>query len=329
LSAFAASGSTSFFYGSFRSCQSDYLPPFSLFSPAESICISVIVVGLAQIEGTTMEQFVFALAIVVCVFLGLRILALRQLKAVPRLAYPTPPVTDYPSPNFNDRTVAQPSMIVLHYTAMDTTKDALARLSDPKSEVSSHYLVGEDGTIYRLVAEDKRAWHAGVSFWQGGTDINSLSIGIEIANQGDRPYTNAQKNAVRWLCRWILDRYEIKPQCVVGHSDVAPGRKQDPGWFFDWKQLAQDGVGFWADPTSEDYATSANWGETELRSALNQYGYSPTADFKSVIDAFQRHFQQEVANDPSKDSVPDKETAARLAALVRTSSTSAKPPSSV
>ncbi|HEY9774730.1 MAG TPA: N-acetylmuramoyl-L-alanine amidase [Planktothrix sp.] len=229
----------------------------------------------------------------------------------------TPKIIDHPSPNFGDRKTPGPSMIVLHYTAMETTQAALDRLCDPKSEVSSHYLVGEDGTIYRLVQEDKRAWHAGVSYWQGGTDINSLSIGIEIANQGDRPYTEAQNAAVQDLCAWILSRYDISPVRVVGHCDVAPGRKQDPGFFFPWQNLAAAGIGYWKEPTSDDYKFTAKWGEAEIRSALNRYGYDPNADLKSVLDAFQRHFQQGLAQSPGKVGTADKETAARLCALTR------------
>jgi N-acetylmuramoyl-L-alanine amidase len=253
---------------------------------------------------------------VVLVPLLLRARRNRSQPSAPRLD--APPMIDHPSPNFNDRKVSgQPTVLILHYTAMDTTEAALERLSDPKSEVSSHYLVGEDGTIYRLVAEDKRAWHAGVSYWEGNTDINSMSIGIEIANQGDRPFADAQMASVTRLCLWILSRYDISQHHVIGHMDIAPGRKPDPGWFFPWQNLAGQGIGVWPEPTPQDYQSSANWGNTQIRKALSQYGYNPQTALNAVVESFQRHFQQEVANSPERIGVADKDTAARLSWLLR------------
>jgi N-acetylmuramoyl-L-alanine amidase len=229
----------------------------------------------------------------------------------------TPSIIDHPSPNFGNRSVDEPSIIVLHYTSMDTWQAALDRLCDPKFEVSSHYLVTEEGVIYRLVQEDKRAWHAGASSWRNVRDVNSASIGIEIANQGDRPFTKPQMAAVSTLCQWIRSRYDIPQQNVIGHSDVAPGRKPDPGWFFDWKGLAADGVGIIPTPEAQDYQRSANWGDSDIRHALTQYGWTTSVDRKTVLEAFQRHFQQEVSQSPDKIGIADKETAARLAWLVR------------
>lgn len=236
-------------------------------------------------------------------------------KAANRVA--APPLIEHPSPNFSDRNVSRPTFLILHYTAMDTAQEALDRLCDPASQVSSHYLVGEDGTIWRLVAEDKKAWHAGISFWRGQRDLNQHSIGIEIANPGNRPFAEAQMVAVEQLCRWILSRHKIKAQYVLGHSDIAPGRKPDPGWFFDWKRLAAAGIGIVPAPTDQDYNKSANWGEAEAHRALTEYGYVTDIPFKTAMEAFQRHFRQEVVQSPNKLGTLDREAAARLAWLIR------------
>lgn len=150
----------------------------------------------------------------------------------------------YQSPNFNERKFA-PYMIVLHYTGRPSCEEAITGwLCNPEKEVSSHYVIDEDGTIYQLVDEDKRAWHAGVSQWGGERDINSASIGIEIQNPGEefgyRPFPMEQMQAVAQLCKSITQRFEIK--YILGHEDVAPGRKKDPGELFDWQWLADQGV---------------------------------------------------------------------------------------
>ncbi|MCB1579269.1 MAG: N-acetylmuramoyl-L-alanine amidase [Rhodospirillales bacterium] len=154
-------------------------------------------------------------------------------------------LNDYTSPNYNDRADdCAPSMIVIHYTGMKTAQAALQRLCNPEAEVSAHYVIDEDGTLYQLVDEDKRAWHAGVSEWEGCTDINSASIGIELVNPGHEfgyhPFPHEQMAALAKLCKDIMSRHEIKT--VLGHEDVAPGRKQDPGELFDWFWLDQHGV---------------------------------------------------------------------------------------
>lgn len=161
-----------------------------------------------------------------------------------------------PSPNFNHRREAL-DMLVLHYTGMESADVAEARLCDPAAEVSAHYVVREDGTVVQMVAEDKRAWHAGVSAWQGEGDLNSRSIGIEIVNGGHDfpltggalpPFPNVQIAAVISLCRAILARRAIPQTRIVGHSDIAPARKRDPGEHFPWKTLSQAGIGLWPDP---------------------------------------------------------------------------------
>lgn len=151
-------------------------------------------------------------------------------------------IVDLPSPNFNDRASGKtPYLIILHYTGMPDTQSALDRLCDSKSEVSAHYTIDEDGTIYHMVDESKRAWHAGKSVWQGETDINSVSIGIEIINGGHEenfpPFQPIQIESCAALIRDIRTRHTIPAENILGHSDVAPGRKQDPGPRFPWEHL--------------------------------------------------------------------------------------------
>ena len=164
---------------------------------------------------------------------------------------------DAPSPNFDPRT-APPTMIVLHYTGMKSGQAALDRLRDPEAKVSSHYLVEEDGRVFRLVAEERRAWHAGVSFWRGRRNVNGDSIGIEIVNPGHefgyRPFPEAQIESVIALVADIRTRWEIEDNRILGHSDVAPARKEDPGELFPWRRLAEAGHGVWAEADPADRA---------------------------------------------------------------------------
>ena len=165
-----------------------------------------------------------------------------------------------PSPNFNDR--KHPiDMLVLHYTGMETGQAALDRMRDAEAQVSAHYMIWEDGRIVQLVGEDKRAWHAGVSSWQGDDDLNSRSIGIEIVNGGHDwpltggvlpPFPDAQIDALIELCQGILERWDIPRSRIVGHSDIAPDRKDDPGEHFPWEQLARAGIGLWPFSDSDD-----------------------------------------------------------------------------
>lgn len=157
------------------------------------------------------------------------------------------------SPNFNDRKYPI-DLLVLHYTGMETGQDALERMCDPAAEVSAHYMIWEDGRIVQLVGEDKRAWHAGVSSWQADEDLNSRSIGIEIVNGGHDwplddgvlpPYPDAQLEALIELSAGILKRWNIPLNRIVGHSDIAPARKADPGEHFPWDRLARAGIGPW------------------------------------------------------------------------------------
>ncbi|MDP9095265.1 MAG: N-acetylmuramoyl-L-alanine amidase, partial [Pseudomonadota bacterium] len=155
-----------------------------------------------------------------------------------------------PSPNFDERPAGIPiDTLILHYTGMQSADDAIARLRDPVAHVSSHYVVDEDGTVRQLVDEAHRAFHAGVSYWRGNEALNGRSIGIEIVNPGHdwgyRPFPPAQMRTVIELCQAIVTRHPIPPCNVVGHSDIAPDRKQDPGELFDWPCLAAAGIGLW------------------------------------------------------------------------------------
>jgi len=214
-----------------------------------------------------------------------------------------------PSPNFEARSAgALPDMIVLHYTGMPDADQAAQWLADAASRVSAHYFVYDDGTIVQMISERWRAWHAGQSNWAGETDINSLSIGIEIHNWGhDAPdgppgYPPEQMEAVAALCRDIAARWAIPPERVLGHSDVAPGRKVDPGEHFDWSWLADQGVGFWVLPSplgaDEGLGPNSVGHEVgELKSKLRRIGYGVNAtpaynrETEAVVAAFQRHFR--------------------------------------
>ena len=153
------------------------------------------------------------------------------------------------SPNCGPRRDgARPDMVVIHYTAMTSAAAALERLCDPAAEVSAHYLICEQGRIWQLVAEELRAWHAGAGRWGAVTDVNSRSIGIELANRGDHPFAAAQMDALEGLLAGIMARWAIPPERVIGHSDMAPLRKSDPGPRFDWRRLARRGLAIWSAP---------------------------------------------------------------------------------
>jgi N-acetylmuramoyl-L-alanine amidase len=232
-----------------------------------------------------------------------------------------------PSPNFDART-APPDMIVLHYTGMRTGEAALARLRDgeAKVKVSAHYLIEEDGRVFSLVAEERRAWHAGVSFWKGARDINAASIGVELINPGHefgyRPFPEAQITALIELLGEIRERWSVPDARILGHSDVAPDRKQDPGELFPWARLARAGHGLWVDPPA---APGAPLGEGDegtgvfaLQAGLTRLGYdsAPSGRYDAatatIVTAFQRHWR------PARvDGIADGETRARLVHLLR------------
>ncbi|MGA8654308.1 MAG: N-acetylmuramoyl-L-alanine amidase [Xanthobacteraceae bacterium] len=233
-----------------------------------------------------------------------------------------------PSPNHGERRNGmRPDMVLLHYTGMVDAAVALDRLCAPGSEVSAHYLVLEDGRVIQMVPESRRAWHAGVSFWAGETDINSCSIGIEIANPGhDFGYPDFPKRqiaAVTALCRGIQTRNTIRPERVLAHSDVAPSRKQDPGEKFPWRTLWDSGVGQWvpAAPIAEGgkMLTRGDRGDAvaSIQNLLSQYGYGITisGNYDSVthdvVKAFQRHFRPQRV-----DGMVDESTRATLQDLL-------------
>ncbi len=225
---------------------------------------------------------------------------------------------DRPSPNFDERKGGPPDCIVMHYTDMPTAEEALRRLCDPNAEkrVSAHYLIDIDGTVYKLVDDGKRAWHAGISSWQGETDMNSRAIGIELANPGHSngyvPFPAAQMKALAELSKQIMARNGIRPERVLAHSDIAPARKQDPGHLFDWKGLAAQGIGIWPVPLKEDFERAATM---DVRAALTAVGYSSDDDLGTVLAAFQRHYHPEIFKTPEKIGQPDLETLARLSRL--------------
>lgn len=202
---------------------------------------------------------------------------------------------DAPSPNHDDRP-APPDMIVLHYTGMQTGEAALARLRDPAAKVSSHYLVEEDGQIFRLVDEDQRAWHAGVSHWGGRETLNDCSIGIEIVNPGHewgyRAFPEVQMASVERLVADIIRRRAVPLERVVGHSDIAPTRKEDPGELFDWRRLAVAGLAIWPDAADDSDAGRLldPEGFVMLSRALKTSGYALT-DFQATLKAFRRRFR--------------------------------------
>jgi len=210
------------------------------------------------------------------------------------------------SPNFNDRPAGSPvDMLVLHYTGMISTEAALDRLCDPAAKVSAHYLIDEDGTVYRLVPESRRAWHAGLSAWRGHRDVNGRSIGIELANPGHeygyRDFPAPQMSALTDLAGAILSRHPIPPRNIVGHSDIAPDRKLDPGERFDWRSLAERGIGL--------YPAQAGVADGDVLSLLAEYGYDTGA--RQVVAAFQRHFRTRRI-----DGKADAETQSILGSLI-------------
>jgi N-acetylmuramoyl-L-alanine amidase len=217
-------------------------------------------------------------------------------------------------------------MIVLHYTGMTSGPAALARLRDPAAKVSAHYLIEEDGRVFALVAEERRAWHAGVSFWKGERDINAVSIGVELVNPGHefgyRAFPEAQIAVLIDLLREIRERWTIPDARILGHSDVAPARKEDPGELFPWARLAAAGHGLWVEPPAAPGAPlvegDEGTGVFALQAGLTRLGYdsAPSGRYDAatatIVTAFQRHWR------PARvDGVADGETRARLVHLLR------------
>jgi N-acetylmuramoyl-L-alanine amidase len=232
----------------------------------------------------------------------------------------SPAIEELPSPNRDDRPAGQKvDILLLHYTGMPDAGQALRRLRDPQAKVSAHYVIDEEGKIYRMVPEEKRAWHAGISAWRGERDINARSIGIEIVNTGHefgyRPFQLSQMNALVALAKDIKTRHDIPPERVLGHSDVAPMRKQDPGELFDWYRLFVEGIAIWPTPRAVE------WSDEQFFQALAAFGYDLTGPAKANVDpqvarraaciAFCRHFRPAILR-----PTPDPEMKTILAGLV-------------
>lgn len=219
-------------------------------------------------------------------------------------------IIDSPSPNFDDRD-APISMLVLHYTGMQDAASAISRLRDPDAKVSAHYLIAEDGQILRMVAEDKRAWHAGRSYWRAISNVNSVSVGIELVNPGHefgyRPFSEEQMDALVPLVAEIVGRHDIAPSNVVGHSDIAPSRKQDPGELFEWARLAKAGLAL---KRPSEGLMDPLWTDGGFLLALERFGYD-VGDGKAAVIAFQRRFRPE-----NLDGIIDGECRAILLSLL-------------
>jgi N-acetylmuramoyl-L-alanine amidase len=217
---------------------------------------------------------------------------------------------DCPSPN-HDARERPVSILVLHYTGMEDAAAAIERLRDPEAKVSCHYLVAEDGQVLRMVPEERRAWHAGQSYWRGQRNLNGVSIGIELVNPGHefgyRPFPDAQMEVLIPLVADIVERHGVPPANVVGHSDIAPARKQDPGELFDWGRLARLGLAV-RRPTRN--LADPHWTDGGFLLALERYGYD-VRDPKAATTAFQRRFRPELV-----DGAIDGECRAILLALL-------------
>jgi N-acetylmuramoyl-L-alanine amidase len=260
------------------------------------------------------------------------------------LSHPVPdsPVASkvFPSPNHGERIDGRlPTILVLHYTGMeDHEAGALKRLCDPLSEVSAHYFVFEDGRVLQLVPEARRAWHAGAGCWQGERDVNSASIGIEIANKGHDhglpPFAEAQIAAVTRLSHDIVRRWNIRADRVIAHSDAAPARKADPGELFPWARLHAAGVGHHVPPRPLGGGRFIGEGDSglpveALQVMLAIYGYdiavSGTYDgpTTAVVRAFQRHFRPALV-----DGIADVSTIATLRDLIAARDATVQPTAS-
>jgi N-acetylmuramoyl-L-alanine amidase len=203
-------------------------------------------------------------------------------------------ILSHKSPNHGPRRSDVIDTVVLHYTVLDEV-ESLNRLCDPEAEVSAHYLIADDGRIFQLVAETERAWHAGVSYWAGARDVNSRSVGIELANDGQSPFADSQLQALVWLLPRIMGAHGIRPANVVGHSDVAPGRKSDPGPHFPWQSLARKGLAAFLSidakgPMPDD-------GPARFHAAMVRAGYDPDAQIADLLSALRLRFRPEALGD--------------------------------
>lgn len=228
---------------------------------------------------------------------------------------------DAPSPYFNDRPEGvTPSLIVLHFTGGESFEDSLEKLTQGKNgrEVSAHYLIREDGVVFRLVPEEKRAWHAGRGDWNNSGDVNNLSIGIELSNRDRKPYTEAQLRALTELVHGIQKRHGIPPENVIGHSDLAPGRKDDPGYHFPWARLAKEGIGVMPEVKLRDTFRAAATAKNprRLQKLLTRAGYTAEdTSLRQFISAFQQHHTPDIFTAPRAGETPGDATARMVAQL--------------
>lgn len=214
------------------------------------------------------------------------------------------------SPNYDER---RPNYVILHQTSNADAGRALATLTNPERKVSAHYLIARDGTVYQLVAEDARAWHAGVSYWGGHTDLNSASIGIELDNDGVEPFAEPQIERLLRVLQDLKQRYRIPRENFLGHGDVAPRRKVDPSALFPWPRLAAAGFGLWCEPTVAGAAFE------DVTVGLRLLGYD-TADPAAALMAFRRHFRG-----IDSAAAPNAEDLAMLGCLARAKASAAQP----
>ncbi|MEM8959381.1 MAG: N-acetylmuramoyl-L-alanine amidase [Pseudomonadota bacterium] len=205
----------------------------------------------------------------------------------------------HPSPNFGPRRDgAGVSLVVIHYTAMESAEAALQRLSDPTFEVSAHYLIGDDGTLWQMVREAERAWHAGFGEWGGRADVNSRSIGIELDNPSDQPFPAVQMEVLQTLLQEVLARHDLPEEAVIGHSDMAPERKRDPGRLFDWRALAAAGLSVWPEPLQDHPAAD----EGRFLADAHRFGY-PETDLAHLLDAVRQRFRPEATGPMSPEDM--------------------------
>lgn len=230
------------------------------------------------------------------------------------------------SPHFDERkNGAKPVFLLMHYTTLGAAETAhvfTGKSANPAGQrVSAHYMIDEQGGVTQFVDEGKRAWHAGIAHWEGNEDINSASIGIELVNPGHergyRSFPALQMAALIALSREIVERHKIAPHHILGHSDVAPSRKKDPGELFDWKMLAAKGVGAWPQPNSEHYDLATKYlnDMNFVKGQFSRYGYNASESLPVLVSAFQRHFVPEVFNDRDQIGSLDRDTLARLMSL--------------
>lgn len=214
----------------------------------------------------------------------------------------------HPSPNFDDRAGQVPGLVVLHYTAMADAQAALARLCAPEHKVSCHYLIARDGQLFRLVDEDRRAWHAGAGSWGGKGDVNARSLGIELDNDGATPFSEPLMATLEALLGALRARWEIPPCGVIGHSDMAPTRKADPGRRFDWRRLARRGLAVWPERAGDSVQAPD---EACFLDLAARFGYPADDGFVPVFEAFRQRFR------PWAEGPPDASDMAAIADLAR------------